>query len=81
MNVHLPGEFWCCWCQRILDERHIGGYSLSGKPHCQTCKEEMESRKSLSEREKLSLERKRLRHGRAARKRYVTNKLPDWMYS
>ena len=81
MNVHLPGEFWCFRCQRILDEKLICGHSRSGKPYCQTCKEEMESKQSLSEQEKLSLERKRLRQGRAARKRYVTHKLPDWMYT
>lgn len=79
MSVH-PGEFWCFHCGRFMDGKHIGGHSPAGKPYCQTCKEEIESRRSLSEREKLSLERKRLRDGRAAGKRYVAHKLPYWMY-
>ena len=80
MSVHLPGEFWCYRCQRILDEKHISGHSPTGKPYCQTCKEEAESKQSLPERKKLSLERKRLRDGRKAMKHYRSSKLPDWMY-
>lgn len=78
--LSLPGEFFCYSCQEVKDESLIGGHSPSGKPRCMLCEERLIERARLSEREATILENKRLRVGRAMRKKYLKDPPPHWMY-